>query len=159
MSGDGTTLTSMCFLYPIQEFRLTTRKRSGNAWVLVGDQLTEPTGLGVGRMSALSFDGKSVALQEGVEPETLTLAIYRWEGNSWVRESVIPQPPGEIWHDWGSRTEFSRDARRVIIGSQLRAVVVYERTGHANDPWRQVSIVPLTDREGRFAGRAILVER
>jgi len=156
MSGDGTTLTSMCFLYPSQEFRLTTRKRSGNAWVLVGDQLVALTGAGIDQMSALSFDGNSVAMKEGSEPETRTLTIYRWDGNSWVRESMIPQPPGLIWHEWGYRAEFSRNARRVVIGSQHRAVVVYERTGNTNDPWRQVPIVmPVPDRGGGFAGRAI----
>jgi hypothetical protein len=154
MSGDGSTLASMCYLYPSGDFRLTTRKRSGNSWVLVGDQQVGPSG--INQMTALSFDGKTLALQEGNEPDEKIVAIYRWNGSVWTPDSAIPGPTGLVWLNWGTRVEFDRNAARLVVGSQLPGVVVFERTANATNPWRQRSIVtPLPSSGAPFAGRSI----
>ena len=136
MSGDGTTLTSLCYQYSSEEFRLTTRRRSGNVWVLVGNQAVGP--YGSDQMVALSFDGRTLALREGVDEKSV--GIYRWAGDSWTRESVISNQE-LFFPNMGHKVEFSRNAARVAIGDFQAGVAIHERTGNAVDPWRLRSVV------------------
>jgi len=158
MSGDGLTLVANCFVPNGNVFRAVTLKRIGDAWVHAGDlALTSFTNE---QPLALNFDATAMALTQSGTPNS-SVAIYRWDGSTWVREANLFAPstltPSGTF---GIALAFNRDGKRLAIGdfsspaggagvsSSVQsgntphgAVFLYQRDGALASPWQLRSVV------------------
>jgi trimeric autotransporter adhesin len=156
MSGDGLTLVAKC-TSPAGNL-VVTLQRVGEAWFQKGE-LTGLPDFTHEQPLALNFDATRMALTLG--GTTSTVAIYRRDGLTWVREATLTAPGDhDPYNAFGQSLAFTRDGRRLAIGDYLSwtagsgvsrtapngtvqqgAVFVYQRSGALPSPWRLRSVV------------------